>query len=209
MPKKVVRGGRSATATEPRTVATIKSLRLPDFAANHPYCQKLTICGHIEGVQLSGKAEFNEDAQFGDGFWFHVLSENSTRTANKKEVHLHIDVKKRFKTAKKKPPTSTIDALTAEIAKFAGKTVACWISAEYLVPIADLPAGGVIQAFLGLSTQAGKHNLAFHGASMNIDDEQLDELRWVRSEDGKSVVVVLDAKLDFTISSEYIDESSR
>jgi hypothetical protein len=207
MARKGVRVGGVVHADGSKKAVSIDSLRLPDFS--EPHCQLITICGHIEGVQLTEQIKrLDEDAQFGDGFWLHLVSEKSTRDADKKdELHLHIDLKRQFKKRKKKP-SSTLNSLTAEVAKFSGKTVACWIRAEYLVPVSKLPSGGVIQAFLGLSTQAGKLNLAFRGASMSIEDEQLDELRWRLIDDGKTVIVSLDGYWETTISSTYLDDSA-
>lgn len=185
----------------------IESLRLPSFA--DPHCQFVSICGHIERPLTDGEIKrFDNDAQFGDGFWLHVVSERGSSTKKRKSgVHLHIDVKKRFKSASKKA-SSTMDALTSEVARFAGEVASCWIAAEFQVPVGDLPSGGVIQAFLGIATQAGKYRMEFQGASMSIDDPDLDELRWKLTDDGKSVLVSVDAHQQLTISRGYIAEAA-
>ena len=181
---------------------------LPVFSESR--CEILTVCAYISDFSDTGatkEASFSEDAQLTGGSWLHVVSEVKPGMSADSDdrLHLHVDVKRRFKDKK---PTSTFAQLAEELAKYGGKTVSCWIEATYRVAVDDLPSGGVIRAFLGLSTQAGKHSLAFRGAKMTIDDEQLDELTWQLVEDGKSVMVVLDANLKTTIGTSYVKEAS-
>lgn len=207
------KGSRSDQSTgnpsETKQVLGSGVLSLPDFS--EPHLQSLGVCTYIkpnEAVPLIADT-FDGDAQFGNNYWLHVCTNQSSQKSPDKKLrtHLHVDVKRQFGPSKSKP-SSSIEVLTSKIIRCYGALASLWIKADFEVPVEALPTGGVIQAFLGLSTQAGKHNLAFNGASMKIEDEQLDELRWRLTDSGDSVLIVLDANVEMPISDSYIQDAA-
>lgn len=177
---------------------TSESLVITPF--DEVFCQSLGVCTFFDAVVES---TFEGDAQFDGGFWMHVLVQKRSET----QVHLHVDVKRKFKKSRK--PSSTFPTLIDHLQRFQGVAVKCWIRAEYLVPVSGLPSGGVISAFLGLATSAGGHDMTFRGATMKIDDPHLDELRWQLDDKGKSINIIIDGFISTFVGASYIEESTK
>jgi len=180
--------------------AEISKESLVDSAFADVYCQGLAVCTFFDGAT---QADFEGDAQFGDGFWMHVVIGNSL---DGDRTHLHVDLKRRFQ--KKRKATSTFPKLIDQLHRFNGILTKCWIRAEYVVPVAELPSRGVIGAFLGLATSAGGYDMAFRGATMKIDDPLLDELRWQADDEKQSINIMIDGFCATIIGPGYLDKSS-
>jgi hypothetical protein len=197
MSKKAPSSAASATH-EPR-------IAIPPFSDK--FCQSISVCSKIDWSEEVHKRfkEVDLDAEYGAKHGMHVMT--SARTKPKRHFHLHVDLNRqppKVRNGASEQPSTAIEAILG----FVGRSATSMVRASYRVPLDDLPSGGPIQAFLGIATSAGGYNLAFGGALMLIEDEQLDSVFW-QLDEVETVAIGMVARISTTIHETYLTEAAQ
>ncbi|MCH8216356.1 MAG: hypothetical protein IH892_06245, partial [Planctomycetes bacterium] len=91
--------------------------------------------------------------------------------------------------------------------RFAGLDVRIALSAEYSIPLNQLPERGMISTLLGVETESCGVNLSVDGASMSIEDDVFTRIRWFYNKNKKCIEANLEAQTESEIDDEYLEDA--
>ena len=120
--------------------------------------------------------------------------------------HVHIDVYKK-EAFKKVLPKATHKRREIEriLDVFVGKKVSTFAYGQFLLPIMDLPEGGLIRStFFG--TKQGNLSISVSRTVFSIKGAPIRTLAWQFAENLSAVKIDIDAMVETEISEDYLNE---
>lgn len=180
----------------------------PDFS--DPLLRHVSVCMRSRETSLLDKYEDTKidwDAQYGDGFWCHLLIDKSAqdRSSELPGLHFHVDAVREIRPPKE-APNHKIDEIVPHIEAFFGTGATAFMAACFKIPKDCHPTRGIIPAMLGIATESDECTLTVSGARMSIAGCDFDELEWCLDTD-ENLLVTLDAFHDIEVHENFLQDA--
>ena len=161
------------------------TLHLPDF--RHDYLWGLSYCSIVHaddgmgdlGLPFRAFAEY--EVQGGKALLVAQIEHSDEDKRDNIHFHYHVDIDRieraRLTTGFEK---KSVDELKLIMERLAGLSSSAYVDGKYSVPRHMLPAGGIVNTLLNVSTAVGQLRLEQRGGQFDIDDEDeyFFELTW-------------------------------
>lgn len=183
------------------------AMQLPRFEKTS--CRILTVCGRIKEEENplpkllpQKKPLVAAYRAAGQNVYLRVLP------GGKKHTHLHVDCALRAFFGKDRGPKAT--AKKADIVKIlgqaAGLTIDVGICGGFLVPLSDLPEGGLVRS-LSTEQKTGDMSVRLTSGECKIDGAPVRRLFWSIGDEQKDVFVRLEAERQEKVDDQYLMRS--
>lgn len=151
-----------------------------------------------ESVRLQSKYTISEGTA-----WLRILLDSEDGTHG----HLHFDIG-RDSVYDELQSLETVDVSEVHklVERFTDQAVDMVLSAEYSIPLDQLPARGMIRTLFEVGTESCGAYLSVDGASMSIDDDLFTKIRWYYNEKKDCIEVTLVARKESVIDDKYLED---